>query len=93
MGRIFGPKMDFGARGPREDARNRLQMVSGCVWGVRGALARVSALSELENLQNMTEIKCLGANPLLCLSWAIGEKVLILVFFHDFFENFEFFGF
>ena len=45
VGRIFRQKMNLGPRERREDARNRLQMVSGCVWCVCGALARVSALS------------------------------------------------
>ena len=42
----------------------------------------------LKNLQNSPKIKNLRANPLLCLSWAIGDKLLILEIFHDFFENF-----
>ena len=66
-------------------------MVSECVWDVCDALARVSPLSELQNLQNSQKIKSLGANPLLCLSWAVGDKLLVLEIFHENFENFGIF--
>ena len=71
----------------RESVRNRSQMVSGCVRDVCDALARVSALAELQKPPKFTEIGEPGSKSLtMCLSWAVGDKLLILEIFHDFFE-------
>ena len=52
---IFFEKFDFFVTKLRESVGNRSQMVSGCIRDVCDALARVSALPELQKPPKFTE--------------------------------------
>ena len=52
---IFSKKLRFFVFKPRERVGNRSQMVSGCVRDVCVALARISALPELQKPPKFTE--------------------------------------
>ena len=82
--RKFYEKTMFFATKLRESTGNRSQMFSG---GVRTCATRFRACPRslgLKNIQNSQKINNLRADSLLCLSWVMFDKRLILKIFHDF---------
>ena len=75
----------------RESVWNRLQIVPGCVRDVLTRSRASQRSPSFENIEKSPKIRGWQSNPLLRLSWQIAGKLLILVIFHDFFENFAFF--
>ena len=74
-----------------ENVGNPAQMFSGSVGDMCDALSHVCTLAGDENLKNPRKVKILRADSLLCLSWVMVDRRLILEIFHDFCEIFEVF--
>ena len=85
---IFDEKIKIFDTKLRESTGNRSQIFSGGVGEVCDALSRVCALSGGGNPKNSRKIKNLRADSLLCLSWKMVGKRLILDIFHVFSGNF-----